>query len=719
MRIVKLLILITFFVTAVSAQTITVRDSLHNTPVSDVVLNSKNKSKITDKNGKVDLSVFKDFEVISFSHLAYKTKSFSKTDLLKKKYVRLSSKVHFEKEVFVEDSSLAGNKTQFSKTIEISAKEVQSFTNVADLLKLNSSLQLKDYGGYGAVKTVSSRGMSSENTIVLFNNVKVSDLRSGIFDFSKISSNSIDKIEVFKSADTESSHIAAGGIVKITSGNSTKNSLNFLIKGDSDGYKSLTTSFNKSSSGISYGIKAEYGESENKYDFTFLGKDYERKNAWFDKGFISGNLNFKKANYVLKFYSHYSHFKNGIPGFVVTNNVASSKAENETNTSLSIINFDYFFSPVFSFNSTLSYNNQQSIYEDPDNQLFLQEKRKESRMNEVTSLNRFNYKFFNYNLSAGYEYNYADISGMNYIDDLDKPISNFRYNHKLFGSLSGIFRNVLNFLETASLAAHFTYDFIDEKLGYDKHTEGRSFNFSFAGRPAGVKNLTIMAHYFDSFRNPTLNERYFSSLFFPSDLVAEKYKGFDLGFDYSFDLYGKTNLSVSYFNIDGKDKIIWLPGRGGIHRPTNFGKVKTTGLEVELNKSLFSDFLELDVIYNLTDARNRNYYGAGDNSFDKYLMYSPLHRLSVNGAVQYSDFEFSLYTHFESERFYSTDNTKQNRLKHFFVVDASVTYKLNVFAKKSSITLKVHNLLNENYFVVQSYPMPLRNILITYNLEIL
>jgi len=715
----KIFILILIFTITGFAQTIRIIDASTGSPIPDVVVNSSFRSKISDRFGRVNLSDFNKNEVILFSHLAYKQKSFLKEELVKQKIVELKQKTFIENEVVVEDSSLSIKKTQFAKTIKISSKEIQAFTNVGEILKLKSSLQLKDYGGYGASKTVSSRGMSSENTIVLFNNVKVSDLRSGIFDFSKISSHSIDKIEVLKSADNESSHIAAGGIVKITSGNSSKNYTRVLTKFGSDGLKSFTGSFNRANNKFSYGVKAEYGESKNEYDFHFLGKNYKRKNAQFTKGFISADLSYKKRDYVLKFYSHYSHFKNGIPGFVVTNNVASSKAKNEIGSSLSIINFDYLFDENLIFNSTASYQNQLSIYKDPDNELFYQKKRKDSRLNEFTISNRFNYKFYNYNLFFGYEYNYADISGMNYIKDLDKPITNFRYNHKMFATVSGTFHNLLELLKTTTLSFNFSYDFINEKLGYNKNTEGRSFNLSFATRVKGLDDLIIKTHYFDSFRNPTLNERYFSSLFFPSDLVSEKYKGFDLGFDYQFDFAGKTNISISYFNIDGQDKIIWLPSSMGIHRPVNYGEVKTKGLEVELNKSFFNNQFDVDIIYNLTDARNKNYYGLGDNSYNKYLMYSPLHRLSINGTAKYSSFEFGIYTHFESERFYSSDNTKRNRLKHFFVIDIFAAYNFNFFSKRNSITLKVHNLLNKSYFVVQSYPMPLRNFLITYKLEIL
>lgn len=719
MRIKKIFTLLIISFTFLFAQKITVVDNSTNSPIPDVVVNSENISRVTNKYGVVDISAFKKTEVILFSHLSYKMISVKKYELISKKIVELTPKTFFEDEVVITDMSLVGDKSQFRKTIELSSKEIQSFNNVGDILKLKSSLQLKDYGGYGATKTVSSRGMSSENTVVLFNNVKVSDLRSGIFDFSKISSHSIDKIEVLKNADSESSHIAAGGIVKITSGNTNKNSLRFLTKIGSDGLKSFTGSFNKATKNYSYGIKAEYGESKNQYDFEYLDKKYKRKNAQLKKGFFCADYSLKKNNFVLKIYSHYSHFKNGIPGFVVTNNVASSKATNETNSSLSIINFDYLITEEFTFNSTLSYHNQVSIYEDPENQMFYQEKKKESKMNNITSLNRFIYKFYNYNISTGYEFNYADISGMNYIEQLNKPITNFRNNHKLFGSISGTFHDILGLLKTTSLSAHFTYDYIDEKLGYEKHTEGRSFNFSIAARINGIENFILKSHLFDSFRNPTLNERYFSSLFFPSELNAEKYKGFDVGFNYEFNLIGKTNVSLSYFNIDGQDKIIWIPGRMGIHKPMNYGKVQTTGFEIDFNKSLFNKFLEIDVIYNITEARNKNYFGQGDNSYNKYLVYSPLHRLNVNTSIKYSDFQFSVYTHFESERYYTTDNTLRNRLKHFFVTDVSILYNFKFLSKNNSITLKIHNLLNENYFVVQSYPMPLRNFLITYNLEIL
>lgn len=718
MRLREILVFLIFNIAVLFSQDVTVLDSLTNLPIEDVIVYSKNTSRITNKYGIANLDDFRNSEIILFSHLSYKSKSFIKKDLLDKRIIKLSAKTFVEKEIVVEDSSLAGEKSQFSKTIDLTSKEVQTFDNVGEILKLKSSLQLKDYGGYGATKTVSSRGMSSENTIVLFNNVKISDLRSGIFDFSKISSHSIDKIEIVKNGDPNTAHIAAGGIVKITSGNSNKNSLKFLSKLGSDGLKSFTGSINKANKNFSYGLKAEYGNSVNEYNFEFLGKKYKRKNAQFTKGFLSGDFSYKNRNFVIKIYSHYSHFKNGIPGFVVTNNVASSKATNETNSSLTILNLDYLLNDNFTFNSTVSYNNQLSIYDDPANEMFYQESRKESRMNNVTFLNRFNYKLFNYVFTVGYEYNYADINGMNVIEQLDKPIANFRYDNKFFGSISATFHNLMGLLKTSTLSAHFSYNIIDEKLGYEKHTEGRGFNFSFAARPEIIKNLIIKAHYFDSFRNPTLNERYFSSLFFPSELTAEKYNGYDAGFDYAFNFLGDARLSFSYFNIDGEDKIVWLPGRMGIHRPVNFGKVKTKGIEVELNKEIIKNFADINLIYNLTDARNKNYLGVGDNSYNKYLVYSPVHRLSTNINIQIKDFAISVFTHFESERFYSNDNTKRNRLKHFFVTDIAVSYNFKLFEKNNSVSVKIHNLLNEKYMIIQSYPMPLRNILFTYNLEI-
>ncbi|MBE9490879.1 MAG: TonB-dependent receptor, partial [Bacteroidetes bacterium] len=69
--------------------------------------------------------------------------------------------------------------------------------------------------------------------------------------------------------------------------------------------------------------------------------------------------------------------------------------------------------------------------------------------------------------------------------------------------------------------------------------------------------------------------------------------------------------------------------------------------------------------------------------------------------------------------FYTSDNDANSVLPQYVVFDASVSYRCEILNFKQLLALTAYNLFNESYFIIQSYPMPLRTFLLTYNMEIL
>lgn len=715
------IILILCAVIEIKAQKyIKVTDKETGSSLPDVVVTNKNgRSLITDRVGKFNLNYFSSTDSLYFSHLAYQSMQYYFRELLTADKLEMLPRVFTENEVEIKGEKSYRERIEKTKTISLSGDVQKTFSNIAELLKVQTNLQIKDYGT-GSSQYVSSRGMSSENTVVLFNNVKVTDIRSGLFDFSKISSYSIDKIEIIKNADYESANASAGGIIKLYSGNlENRDELKMFARFNNYGGKNFAASYKKSGEVLSFAMQAERGYGKNNYDFKFQGKEYKRENAHFSKSFISGDAAFKTDGIVLKLYTNYSHFKNGIPGFVVTNNVSSSRAENETNSFLGILNLSADLGNEFSFHSTISYNNQMSVFSDPDNAIFANKIRQESRMNDVSVMARFRKQILNWEFNAGYEFKYADINGMNYIFQLDKPDLNKINAHRFFVSVINSYKNPVEGIKQLSLSAHIAGDIQNEDIGYNNSVKSFSQNYGVAIEPEFIKNLSIKVHYFSNRRNPTLNERYFSGLISMSDLKPEKYSGFDVSADYSFNLTGEEKISLTAFSIDGEDKIIWLPSRMALYRPVNYGKVKTTGIEAEYSNLLFNKKLLLETGYTFTDARNKNYFGEGDNSFNKLLVYSPQHRFNFNTSLLLENLTVAAFIHFESERYFATDNLKSSRLDYFFITDLSLSYNIKFLSVKHGITFTVYNLFNEEYMVVQSYPMPLRNYSINYKMEIL
>jgi outer membrane receptor protein involved in Fe transport len=67
---------------------------------------------------------------------------------------------------------------------------------------------------------------------------------------------------------------------------------------------------------------------------------------------------------------------------------------------------------------------------------------------------------------------------------------------------------------------------------------------------------------------------------------------------------------------------------------------------------------------------------------------------------------------FTGKRFINTENTRF--IPYYQLFDANVMLNLDLFNIKSSLKFAVNNLGNEDYEVINGYPMPLRN----YKLQI-
>ncbi len=716
----KRTIFIFFFTISLFAQQIKVLDADTKEPVSDVAITDQfGVGLVTNLKGEFDLQKFKSKSILRFSHLSYKELILKFNRVKKLKSIFLVAKDLKTEAINIVAEKSFSNKSEFSKKIKLTSNLKNTYETVGDILKSQTTLLIKDYGGYTGMKTASSRGMSSENTIVLFNEARVCDIRSGVFDFSKLSSLSIDKIEFLKISDAENSFSSAGGVLKIyTDNNSKEKKLQFNFKKASANVSSISARYKSNYNAVSFGIEAERALGENNYTFDFLGNKYKRKNSGFNKTFLSANFSYSKHNFVFKFYSHFSHLNNGIPGYVVTNNIVSSRAKNLTDAYLGIVNIQFPLSSNCDFHSTISYQNQLGVFTDPDRNLFLTSNRRESRFNNFSFSNRLKTKVFDLDFLGGYEYTYSDISGMNYIEVLDNPLKNYRYTHRLFFSIAKNIKQPLSIIKNIKLLTSFSFENSLERTNINQRVTGNSYSLSSVITPSFAKDLNFKFHFFSSYRNPTLNERYFSSLFFYNELLPETYSGFDFGFDSKINLFGELHFSAAYYLIKGTNKIVWLPSRMGIQKPQNFGKVQTSGFEISFEKLLLKNHLTISVNYNYTKALNKNNSVPNSKSYNKLLLYSPLHKLNTNAKLHIGNFSFYVFGSFESERFYTADNSKRNRLKDFFIMDVSTSFKFKLFNYKSNISLNIYNLLNEKYFIVQSYPMPLINYSITYNLEI-
>ncbi len=571
-------------------------------------------------------------------------------------------------------------------------------------MKKRTTLFVKDYGGDAGLKTVSSRGMTSENTIVLFNEARVNDLRTGTFDFSAVDANIIDNVRYVKNGSDD--FISSGGTLKLSSGNDLNENVS-TISGTftSNRAEKYFANVKRAGKNYSLSISANRAYSPNEFDFTFEGKSLKRQNAFFSKSFIGGNLRLKTDGFVLKFYSHYSHLLNGLPGFVVTNNYSSSKASTLSNSWLSIASLNYKISDEMFFQSVLSFNNQNLKLMDPAEELLFNRKEQSSRFKDFSSLNKLAWEIRNAAAEFSYYFNYGEV------DSLTAAVSGAyqsgyskRNEHTLIGTFSYRFENILA-AKRIILSTAANYQIISESVIASEYIDNFSYSASALYEPSSfLSDFDFILSYKKSYRNPTFNERYYSALFSPSELKGEKYYSFDATI--KTDLPGNGNLELTYFNIHGNDKIIWIPTRLALQIPRNVAKVTSEGIEFLLSRSFFDDIISTDFKYVYTDARNVSALSEDDASYDKQLIYTPKHRWNFNISGTYSDFTLSAFASYVGKRYFTPDNTERNSLDEYFLLDLSLSYKFKLSRFENIIALNGYNILNEDYFVIQSYPTP-------------
>ncbi|NOX64308.1 MAG: TonB-dependent receptor [Chlorobi bacterium] len=714
----KIFLFVWFAAISIAAQNITVVDSVSGKPIPDVIITSGASDLVSNSNGVFSLDKFNNADTLTFKHLSYLEKRIPVNALKNSYKIILSPKQITTSQVYIEGKAPLNSTSEMSETIELDNSSKARYSNPAEVLKYHTTLTVKDYGGDIGMKTVSSRGMSSENTVILFNEARVNDLRTGSFDFSMLDVFLIDKIEYIKN-NGSNGYLSSGGTVKIFSGN-LKNESSTTIGAmfNSNQTQNYFASIKSAKNSFSYSVNFSRSFSPNKYNYNFEGQSLERSNAHYSKTFVSGDIKWSADDLVIKFYTHYSHLLNGLPGFVVTNNYNSSKASTLTNAFLNIANLHYLLSKKWFFNSTLSYHNQFLQMNDPENQLLVDRNSQSSAFQDLSALNKFTYKGDVSEYTLGYDFNYAHVDSLSaYISGLYNSNNAKRVEHN-FSASGNYLVKALGF-NRMIFSVGLNYQVINENILSVNNYNYLSYRIGAVFTHPYLPATDFTFSYSDNYRHPTFNERYYSSLYGNTDLKGEKYRSFNAGLNTKYELLGKGEIELTYFSIWGDNKIIWTPTRLALQIPSNIKNVRSQGIEFSITQPFWKKLFDIEFMYTFTDVRNRSAVSPDDNSYNKQLIYTPKHKWNLNGILNISDFSLSMNTTFVSERFYTSDNNPRNSLPHYFLMDISLSYKFNINNFENRITINAYNILDEDYFIIQSYPMPLKTLSINYQVRFL
>ena len=206
-----------------------------------------------------------------------------------------------------------------------------------------------------------------------------------------------------------------------------------------------------------------------------------------------------------------------------------------------------------------------------------------------------------------------------------------------------------------------------------------------------------------AFRNPTFNERFWMPGGDP-DLDPERSWSYEAG------IYagpGDVSLEITGFGAHARDQIVWTPGETRMWAPVNIAQTRSAGLETSARAlmQLGSVSLEGGAVYAFTRAVDRS--DPGSRTYDRQLRYVPRNQLKGYAAFSRGPIEIDVSTRLIGRRFVTADQSES--LPAALTLDVQAGFRKSVGSFRFSLVLFVENALDREYAVIQHYPMPPRH----------
>ena len=536
---------------------------------------------------------------------------------------------------------------------------------VPDVLRKVPDLSVVQTGGDGRLTQVFLRGGNPNETLIMVDGIKVNSSSTGGFDFSKVSINDIDRIEIVKGSQSTmyGSEAMAGVINIITKKGEGKPSGTVSFEGGSYGTYSPSLSISGSEGIFSYRATGLYYYTQG----ISAAKDGTETDTY-KNGYMSWNFGVRpSANSEIEIFGNYSSDRTGLDDFdFVTGRAIDSSTFvqhgyhylvaargklylfDKWEQILTVSGFGdllKFSDPAVQFNNANVFDKRQSV--DWQNNLHLTE--------ALT-------------LTAGlaYQHESTDSAG-NFDEGLDDNAAYLNGRLKLFKD-SLILNAGLRYDDYSTVGSHTTY-----RVG--------------AAYTNKEVDATVRTSYATGFRVPSLNDLFFPFYGNPA-LKPEESKSFEAGIFKPL-FQGKLQLGVSYFNTDYTNLIQADPLT---FTAVNIANASVKGVEATASYQA-TDALSLKAGYTYLDAK--------DTDTQLPLNWRPANKVVLGIAYSTPAYSFLADYIYVGGRFNSSHDAEiGKKLPPYWLVNLSGTYKIS---KVISVFARIENLFDADYEEVFSY----------------
>lgn len=540
---------------------------------------------------------------------------------------------------------------------DIADADTMEATNILEMLP---SVNILEYGSYGATKSVQTRGASGNQVLTLVNGRPLNTPRDGITDYNQIPLSNIERIEVIRGpAAAMYGANAVGGVINIIPKTGKEKRETELI--------SRFGTFRTTHEAFSTGHKIK--NFDYFVDYEYLNSEGNRDGAYY----LSHN-----ANINLGLEPNKENRISVATGF--NKSIAGSPGP---------VNLLDIGDRTVSYKKFVDLTWDGKVFQDQDVLLKLY-----YALDRFEFIEQFDPRIEDAHTSQTHA---ADIRFSQVWFDVWRTSfgANYQMNH-LNSTTTTKHDNNAKALYVQS-ETNLLQDSAIFKLGlrWDDYS-------NFGDRLSPSSSLAIWL--FDaikfhglwglSFRAPTFNELYWPNNGWSQgnpNLGPELASSYEIGAGGY--LFKSLKTDVTYFSNRFKNLIDWPEVSPWFWQATNIGRAKIEGIEAE-SEYIIKENLKLNLNYTYLEPKNRD---TGN-----WLTYRP--RKLFKCGLSYwptSKFKINIFSTYKSKRYTDPANTKI--LKPYYTLDLDLAYHLT---ENCEVSIKGTNVLSREYEEQAGYPLP-------------
>ncbi|MFU0504228.1 TonB-dependent receptor domain-containing protein [Pseudaminobacter sp. NGMCC 1.201702] len=569
-----------------------------------------------------------------------------------------------------------------SSVTVIDEKEIEQSgaLDLPTLLKSYPGVSIRTNGGLGSESSISLRGTTSTQTLVLVNGVRASSATIGTTAIASIPLSSIERIEIAKGGHSaQYGADAIGGIVNIitkqggtcANGNAMCTTVSTGVMHPWGGYVSGNVS-GQTEDGTNYAFGGSLLGTRG-YEFTLPSSFSHEKD---DDGFLTGSGNFSLS----KDFDWGRIYTDGLYARGRNQYDRPFPDPNESDTDTFAGRLGGRLDHSDSWSSTVeltsavdkSSNFRGDIAGDDFDTL-----RYGIFASTQKSLELDNSRHV---FSGGVEAYRETISG--------SSVFGLPYDATA-RDLAAVFGQHSLEYEALTIDSGIRYDHNEQFGGATTYNIGASYEF--------VPGLVARSSFATGFRAPTFNELYYPFMGNP-DLRPEKSRSYEVGLNWR--PTDSTSLDLALYRTSIRDQINWSEVFPGTWLPSNIENVMITGFEAALEHR-FDNRWRGRASVDIREPKNR------DSGLD--IPYQNRFKASAELSFKATDkLDLTAGLLYVSSRFADEDNTI--KLPAYTTVDVLASY---AFDEQSELKFAVENVFDEQYSTSNGYRSPGR----TFNLS--